>query len=114
VPYGCREWFERYRPGGWWRRDLLLAVLAETYPAWLSAPEIEAICRAVRPDWRGRWPEHDRYTARTLGRLYGLGLVDRIGRFPGFAGRLPGTDWKRGWLKKPGHRYRLIRRTERT
>lgn len=114
MPYGCRAWFERFRPGGWWRRDLLLAVLEETYPRWLTAAEIGEICRAIRPDWATDVMGPDGGARRSLGRLHSLGLVDRIGQRGGFKGRLPGRDWKGGWLRCPGYRYRLIRRTNST
>ena len=102
---------ERFRPGGWWRRDLLLQVLEETYPTWMTAREVAEICRALRPDWLGGF-RGDFYTARSLGRLHGLGLVDRIGQRGVFTGRVPGRDWKRGWRRAVGYRYRIVRRTE--
>jgi hypothetical protein len=106
-----RRRFEKYRPGGWWRRDLLLAVLGETYPRWLNNREVAEICRAIRPDWN--WlPRGELHAAKSLGRLQGLGLVDRIGERGRLIGRVKGNDWKRGWLVSPGYRYRIVRRED--
>lgn len=96
---------------GWWRRDLLLAVLEQTYPRWLTANEVAEICRAIRPDWN--WsPRREVHAAKSLGRLYGLRLVDRIGKPGVFDGREKGVDFSRSWRRRPGFRYRLIRRKE--
>lgn len=111
MPVGCRAWFERCAPGGWWRRDLLLHILDETYPAWLTASEIADIARVIHPKWNFR-PRHEIHASKSLGRLHGLGLADRIGQRGGFAGRVKGTDWKGGWRKSAGYRYRLVRRVD--
>lgn len=106
-----RSRIEHWTPGGWWRRDLLLAVLEETYPRWLNNREVAEICRAIRPDWNWR-PRAELHAAKSLGRLQGLGLVDRIGAAGKLAGRVPGTDWKHGWRRREGYRYRIVRRVE--
>lgn len=106
-----RERMEAYRPGGWWRRDLLLAILEETYPQWLTGLQVAEICRAIRPDWN--WERRrELHACKSLGRLYGLRLVDRIGVPGGFAGRVRGGNTGSGWRRHPGFRYRIIRREE--
>lgn len=99
---------ERFRPGGWWRRDTVLQALEIAYPEWLYAGQIHAICRQIRPDWRSPV----RRTARALGRLHGLRMADRIGEPPGFNGRDKGTRSGAGFRLRPGYRYRLIIRPE--
>lgn len=106
-----RRRFEHHRPGGWWRRDLLLAVLEETYPRWLNSREVAEICRAIRPDWNWR-KRHELHAAKSLGRLQSLGLADRIGERGRLIGRVKGTDWKHGWRASEGYRYRIVRRED--
>jgi hypothetical protein len=110
VPKGSNlEGLRRYRP--WWRRELLLSVLEETWPRWLLSSEIDEICRALRPDYdmrRGRGGD----SQRSLERLVTLGYVDRIGEANrGLAGRPKGGLPGSAWLTRPiTRRYRIIHR----
>lgn len=90
----------------------MLHVLEETYPEWLSSRQVSEICRVLRPDWN--WERsREIHAAKALSRLHGSRVADRIGRRGDhFVGRVPGTDWKRGWRRNAGFRYRIIRRTE--
>ena len=80
------------------------AALEVAYPAWLSAPQIEAICIELAPRYAG---DRHNLTARTLGRLHSYRQVDRIGE-PNWVAKgntlaaAPGA----------GYRFRLRREAE--
>lgn len=98
---------EHLRPGGWWRRDMLLKILEAMYPNWMAAREFPPIVAHLRNDPRETTGWRRCCTVRTLTRFHTYGYVDRHGEPVKLKGRKPGTDWKGGWLAGEGYRYRL-------
>lgn len=106
-PERLRELFEPHCAGGWWRRDTILEALEIAYPHWLTATEVRAICCVLRPDYRAGDSKRDARTARSLGRLHGLRMVDRYGEPHQWIKGATGVFRKA--LCREGFRYRIVK-----
>ena len=83
------------------------AALELAYPAWLSVPQIKAICFAIEP----RYAEgNDDQTRRTLSRFHSYRQVDRIG-VPIYRAKTVFEKVQRPVVLVPGggYKYRLRR-----